>query len=108
MRRLFLYDCDPEIETTFRLRRKKQKVKEQRCEARRTSTNKEGGEGDQRWTPRDFVTPRVHGIGSSIARPNVDAKNFELKPTLISMVQQSLFGGTPETLKDGGRLLLMI
>ena len=43
----------------------------------------------------DFVTPGVQGIGSSITRPTVDANNFELKPALISMVQQSRFSGTP-------------
>jgi len=53
-----------------------------------------GGEGDQRWTPRDFVALGVQGITSGIAHPNVDAKNLDLRPTLISMVQQSLFGET--------------
>ena len=55
----------------------------------------EGEGGDQRRTLRDFVTPRVQGIASSIGCPIVDANNFELKPALISMVQQSQFGGTP-------------
>ena len=52
----------------------------------------EGG-GDQRRTLQDFVTPRVQGIASSITRLAVDANNFELKSVLISMVQQSQFGG---------------
>jgi len=52
------------------------------------------GEGDPRRTLRDFVTPRVQMIASSIARPTVDANNFELEPALIAMVQQSQFGGT--------------
>jgi len=43
----------------------------------------------------DFVTPGVQGIASSIARPAVDANNFELKLALISILQQSQFGGTP-------------
>ena len=51
--------------------------------------------GDQRRTLRDFVSLGVQGIASSIARPAVDANNFELKPTLISTVQQSQFDGTP-------------
>ena len=89
MRSPFLYEPDPEIERTFYLRRKKQKVEEQRREARRTSPNMAGGCGDQRRILRDFVTLRVQGIASSIARPNVDINNFELKPTLISMEQQS-------------------
>jgi len=77
------------------LRRKKQKIKEQRHEARRTSINLVGGGGDQRRNLRDFVTLGVQGIALSIAHPNVDANNFELKPALISTVQQSQFGGTP-------------
>ena len=54
--------------------------------------------GEERRTLRDFVTPGVQGIASSIAQLTVDAKNFKLKPALISMVQQSQFDGTP--LKD--------
>jgi len=52
-------------------------------------------EGDQGRTLRDFITPGVQGIASSIARPAVNANNFEHKQALISMVQQSQFGGTP-------------
>jgi len=51
--------------------------------------------GEERRTLHDFVTPGVQGIASSIARPVVDAYNFELKPSLISMVQQSQFDRTP-------------
>ena len=54
----------------------------------------EGGD-EQRRTLRDFVTPRVRGFASSIAHPNIEANNFELKPALISMVQHSQFGGSP-------------
>ena len=53
----FLYEPDSEIERTFRLRRKKQKIEEQIHEARGTLTNMVGGEGDQRRIPWDFVTP---------------------------------------------------
>jgi len=54
-----------------------------------------GAGGDQRRTLRNFVTPGVQGIASSIAHLTIDANNFELKPALISMVQQSQFGGMP-------------
>ena len=87
-----LYEPDPEIGRTLRLRKKKI-IEEQRYKARRTLTNMSRGGGDQRRTLRDFVTPGVQGIASSIARPNIDANNFELKPALISIVQQSQFGG---------------
>jgi len=50
--------------------------------------------GNQRRTLYDFVIPGVQGIASSIARPAVDANNFELKLAFISIVQQSQFGGT--------------
>jgi len=87
-----LYEPDPEIERTFQLRRKTQRIEEQRREARRNSNMAECG---QRRTLQDFVTPRVKGIGSSISRPAVNANNFELKPALISIVQQSQLGRTP-------------
>jgi len=48
-----------------------------------------GGGGDQRRTLRDFIIPGFQGIASSIARLTVDANNFELRPALISMEQQS-------------------
>ena len=78
-----------EIEKTFHLGRKKQRTKEQRREERRNPSSMARRGGDQRRTLRDFVTPRVQGIASSTARPTVDANNFELKPALISIVQQS-------------------
>jgi len=83
MRSLILYEPNPEMERTFRLRRKKQRIKEQRRETRRNS----GMAGEVRRTLHDFVTPGVQGIALSIARPAVDGNNFELKPTPISMVQ---------------------
>jgi len=51
--------------------------------------------GDQRRTLLDFIAPGVQGIASSIARPAIDANNFELKSALISMVEQSQLAGTP-------------
>jgi len=95
MRSPFLYEPDPEIERTFHLRRKKQKIEEQRRGARRTSINMAGRGDDQRRMLSDFVTYGVQGIASSISRPNVDTNNFELKPALISLVQQSQFGSAP-------------
>ena len=35
-----------------------------------------------------YVVPNVNGPKSSIVRPPVNAKNFEIKPSLIHMVQQ--------------------
>jgi len=83
MQSLILYKPDPEIERTFHLRRKKRKIEEQRRKARRNSNMM----GEERRTLRDFITPGVQGIDSSIAQPAVDVNNFELKPAFISMVQ---------------------
>ena len=55
----------------------------------------DAGAGGQRRTLWDFITPEVQGISSSISKPTVEVSNFELRPTLISMVQQSQFGGSP-------------
>jgi len=82
-----LYELDPEIERNFHLGRKNERIEQQRREARRNPTSMAGGGGDQRRTLRDFITPEVQGIASSIGRPTIDANNFELKPALISMVQ---------------------
>jgi len=95
MRSPFLCEPNPEIERTSRLRRKKQKLEEQRRKARRTSPSMAGGVSDQKRTLRDFVTPGVQGTASTIAHPNVEANNLELNPALISMMQQSQFRGTP-------------
>jgi len=53
-----------------------------------------GGEEAQRRTFRDFVTLGAHNRTPSITIPPVVANNFKLKPALISMVQQSQFGGS--------------
>jgi len=54
-----------------------------------------GGEEAKRRTLRDYVTLGVHIQTPGITIPPVVAHNFELKPALISMVQQSQFGGSP-------------
>ena len=43
-----------------------------------------------------LLPQRVQCIATSIAPPNMEANNFELKPTLISIVQQSQFVGRSE------------
>ena len=39
-------------------------------------------------TMEDFWRPIIQDEYSAIRQPTVDANNFELKPTLITMVQQ--------------------
>jgi len=94
MRSPFPFAFDPKIERTFPWRQKKLRLEEQKLKAQETSPKIAGGGGDQWRTLRDFITPGVHDITSSIIRPIVKAYNFELKPAFISMVQQAQFGGT--------------
>ena len=43
---------------------------------------------------RDYVVPSINGSNSSIRRPPIAANNFEIKPTIIQMIQTSVqFGG---------------
>ena len=44
-------------------------------------------------TLKELATPTAHGPTSSIARPEAQANSFELKPGLITMVQNSQFAG---------------
>jgi len=89
----FPFELNPEINRTFCSREKKLKLEEQRAKAQEASSTM-AREDDQTRTLWDFVTSGAQGITSSIAWPNVEAHNIDLKPTLISMVQQSQFGRT--------------
>jgi len=89
------FEFDREIERTFCSIRKNLNLEEQRAKAQQASATMAGGGGDQRRTLQDFIYLVVQGIASSIARPNVEPNSFEIKPTLISTVQQSQFGRTP-------------
>ena len=46
-------------------------------------------------TMEDFWRPIIQEEYSAIRQPTVDANNFELKPALITMVQQHQFTGHP-------------
>ncbi|KAL3533357.1 hypothetical protein ACH5RR_006878 [Cinchona calisaya] len=44
----------------------------------------------------DFVILTSDGLQSSILKPSIEVKDFELKPQIIQMVQMSaMFGGAP-------------
>ncbi|XP_034203729.1 uncharacterized protein LOC117618238 [Prunus dulcis] len=46
---------------------------------------------------RDYDVPSVVASPSSIRRPTIDANNFEIRPAIISMIQQSsIFCGLPQ------------
>ncbi|MED6225878.1 hypothetical protein PIB30_097888 [Stylosanthes scabra] len=82
----FLFD--PEIERTLR------KLKKQ-TKASRQLNFKEVEENNMAADPRrtlgDYTIPSTASCGSSIVRPNVEANTFELKPSLIQLVQQEQF-----------------
>ena len=40
---------------------------------------------------RDFISPRKQGDQNPIMRPAVVANNFEIKPSMIQMIQNSQF-----------------
>ena len=46
-------------------------------------------------TMEDFWTPIIQEEYSAVRQPAIEANNFELKPTLITMVQQHQFTGHP-------------
>ena len=46
-------------------------------------------------TMEDFWRPIIHEEYSAIRQPTIEANNFELKPALITMVQQHQFTGHP-------------
>jgi len=71
------------------------KLKRQKAQLIASASEMAGGEEAQRRTLRDYVTPGAHSETPGITIPPVAAHNFELKPALISVVQQSQFGGLP-------------
>jgi hypothetical protein len=48
----------------------------------------------------DFTTPNENFMRAPITLPNVTAEQFEIKPQLVTMVQQNQFGGSAS--KDAG------
>ena len=43
---------------------------------------------------RDYARPSLDGAGSSIRRPPVQANNFEIKPAIIQMIQNTVQFGS--------------
>ena len=92
-----LIPVDTELERTLRSLRKTKRaenatmaeerhdqIEEQRTAARRPPIID---------TMEDFWRPIIQEEYSAIRQPTVDANNFELKPALITMVQQHQFTG---------------
>ncbi|GKV16994.1 hypothetical protein SLEP1_g27554 [Rubroshorea leprosula] len=82
-----LVPFEQEIERTFRefLREQKQNIMAEEGE----------GQNNAR-TLGLYATPSLEGIASSIRRPAIQANNFEIKPAIIQMIQQTVqFSGLP-------------
>ena len=77
---------DPKIERTL-CQLKKEKKKE-------SNTSLSNIADQEQKALRDYATPSVNGATSSIRRPAIQANNFEIKPAIIQMIQQTVqFGG---------------
>ena len=42
--------------------------------------------------PREFATPNDDYLRAPISQPAVEAKNYEIKPNVLTLVQQNQFG----------------
>ena len=109
-----LLPLDTELERTLRNLRKVKSAEsttmaEQR-ERMQTIPEEEVVERPQRqMTMEDFWRPAIQDEYSVVRRPAIEANNFELKPALITMVQQHQYTGHPsEDLNEHmGRFLRM-
>ena len=94
-----LIPVDTELERTLRSLRKTKRVEKaamaeeghDQTEEQRTATRRPPIID----TMEDFWRPIIQEEYSAIRQPTVDANNFELKPALITMVQQHQFTGHP-------------
>ena len=94
-----LIPADSELERTLRSLRKTKRAgnlamaeeRQDQTEGQRTTARRPPMED----TMEDFWRPIIQDEYSAIRQPTVDANNFELKPALITMVQQQQFTGHP-------------
>ena len=94
-----LFPADTELERTLR-----SLIKTKRAENADMADERHDQAEEQRTaakrppitdTMEDFWRPIIQEEYSAIRQPTVDANNFELKPALITMVQQHQFTGHP-------------
>src|SRR5262249_45777508 len=83
-----LVELDPEIERTLYQRR----TEHQRVPSEESTTEMV----EEQRTMMDYVKPSFDGMSSSITRPVVATNTFEIKPTIIQIIQNTVqFGGLP-------------
>ncbi|KAK4265654.1 hypothetical protein QN277_026678 [Acacia crassicarpa] len=93
---------DPEIEKTARRNRKLAKQRKGKVVSSSIGTEliimaEDGGDPlrpPPKRTMGDYMTLNSARIKTSIINPAVNVNNFEIKPSLISLVQQSSFSGS--------------
>ena len=94
-----LIPADTELEKTLRSLRKIKKAENSTMADERQEQNDEHREAARRPpitdTMEDFWRPIIQDEYSAIRQLAVEANNFELKPALITMVQQHQFTGHP-------------
>ena len=94
-----LIPADTELERTLRSLRKMKKAENLTMADERHDQNEVHREAARRPpitdTMEDFWRQIIQDEYSAIRQPAVDANNFELKPALITMVQQQQFTGHP-------------
>ena len=94
-----LIPADTELEKTLRSLRKIKKAENATMADERQDQNEVHREAVRRPpiadTMEDFWKPIIQDEYSAIRQPAIDANNFELKPALITMVQQHQFNGHP-------------
>ena len=78
---------NPEIDLTLRaLRREQRQGRENQCNLNRMIQS-------VRRTLGDFIMPDILGSFGGIVAPTIANNNFEIKPSIIQMVQNNQFGG---------------
>src|SRR5262249_49639079 len=83
-----LVEPDPEIERILHQRR----IEHQRVPSKESTIEM----AEAQRTMMDYTKPSFDGTNSSITKPMVIATNFEIKPAIIQMIQNTVqFGGLP-------------
>ena len=78
---------DPDIDLTIRALCREQRQK------RENQLNLNNMPQPERRTLGDFTMPNISGSFGGIVAPTIANKNFEIKPSIIEMVQNNQFGG---------------